>query len=468
MVLKAKPTTGVLLAPCYNEFRGPLSNYVKQVALASTTYEIRVEEQKHTIQTEEYRHLLQMMIPAYNRRGALLSIRDGNLLQAKELGFNTNLKINLSDLTSVLEEVICNVLKRPVLQLAFVSYQNELQYLRQTVDQMQRERNKLRVNIEEANSRAALLAQEVDDNHAKLENSLHKKLLLMEKKYQEQARELVEELQQERDSLNSQTSKLKQQLQKDMDEVREEEVKLKSRLSLLEQENSRLEQELHEVSEKYLEAEKLNEILQKELLIMPDLKQKLADLESHLNEVQEQNHLNLLQELEKCKKSNQELQDKIDELTLEIENMHQSSAADLTPSKAVNRTHSWLSDYKKAFVAGYKRRGSESSSEENSDEESPTIGKLRRTFLSNGKDKNEIDSPTFPPEIKKSFALKNNQPSMVDILLKDMMHDQSRLLRKLQIAEESRLKIEKAYKQSENKNKILSGLVRNMSGAVTA
>ncbi|GFU45743.1 ninein [Nephila pilipes] len=389
-------------------------------------------------------------------------------LYEMELGFNTNLKINLSDLTTVLEEVICNVLKRPVLQLAFVSYQNELQYLRQTVDQMQRERNKLRINIEEANSRAALLAQEVDDNHAKLENSLHKKLLLMEKKYQEQARELVEELQQERDSINSQTSLLKQQLQKDMDVMREEEVILKSRLGLLEQENSRLEQELHEASEKYLEAEKLNEVLQKELSIMPDLKQKLADLESHLNEVQEQNHLNLLQELEKCKKSNQELQDKIDELTLEIENIHQNSTADLTPSKAVNRTHSWLSDYKKAFVAGYKRRGSESSSEENSDEESPTIGKLRRTFLSNGKHSNEVDSPTFPSEIKKSLAIKNNQPSMVDILLKDMMHDQSRLLRKLQIAEESRIKMEKAYKQSENKNKILSGLVRSMSSAITA
>ncbi|GIY91626.1 uncharacterized protein CEXT_672221, partial [Caerostris extrusa] len=254
------------------------------------------------------------------------------------------------------------------------------------------------------------------------------------KKYQEQARELVDELQQERDSMNSQTNKLKQQLQKDMDVVREEEVKLKSRLSLLEQENNRLEQELHE----------------KELLIVPDLKQKLADLESHHNELQEQNHQSLLQEIEKFKMSNQELQDKIDELTLEIENMHQSSTTDTTPSKAVNRTHSWL----------------ESSSEENSDEESPTIGKLRRTFFSNGKQSHEIEGINLPIEIKKT--VKGNQPTTVDILLKDMMHDQSRLLRKLQIAEESRMRIERAYRQSENKNKILSGLVRSMSGAISA
>ncbi|GFU69895.1 phospholipid-transporting ATPase ID [Trichonephila clavipes] len=43
------------------------------------------ENRKPTILTEEYRHLLQMMIPASNRRGALLSIRDGNPLQAKVL-----------------------------------------------------------------------------------------------------------------------------------------------------------------------------------------------------------------------------------------------------------------------------------------------------------------------------------------------------------------------------------------------
>ncbi|GFV55596.1 hypothetical protein TNCV_1820831 [Trichonephila clavipes] len=35
------------------------------------------------MQTEESRHLIQMMISAYNRRGALFSIRDDNPLQLK-------------------------------------------------------------------------------------------------------------------------------------------------------------------------------------------------------------------------------------------------------------------------------------------------------------------------------------------------------------------------------------------------
>ncbi|GFX30220.1 hypothetical protein TNCV_1963271 [Trichonephila clavipes] len=39
------------------------------------------EEQKHTMQAEEYRHLLQMMIPAYNRTGVVLFLRDRNPLK---------------------------------------------------------------------------------------------------------------------------------------------------------------------------------------------------------------------------------------------------------------------------------------------------------------------------------------------------------------------------------------------------
>ncbi|GFU75863.1 hypothetical protein TNCV_1653211 [Trichonephila clavipes] len=34
---RLRPTTGVRLAPCHDEFRGPRSDYVRQVALATTT-----------------------------------------------------------------------------------------------------------------------------------------------------------------------------------------------------------------------------------------------------------------------------------------------------------------------------------------------------------------------------------------------------------------------------------------------
>ncbi|GFT97943.1 hypothetical protein TNCV_2168341 [Trichonephila clavipes] len=37
LVWCSRPTTGVLLAPCHDEFRGPRSDYVRQVALETTT-----------------------------------------------------------------------------------------------------------------------------------------------------------------------------------------------------------------------------------------------------------------------------------------------------------------------------------------------------------------------------------------------------------------------------------------------
>lgn len=57
---------------------------------------------------------------------------------------------------------------------------------------------------------------------------------LIEKKYQDQTRGLVEELQQERDIINTQTGKLKQ-FQEEIASAQEEENKMKSRFSLLQQ-----------------------------------------------------------------------------------------------------------------------------------------------------------------------------------------------------------------------------------------
>lgn len=47
---------------------------------------------------------------------------------------------------------------------------------RSCMEQMQCERNKLRNDLLVANERASLLAQEVDDNHARMENSVQQKL----------------------------------------------------------------------------------------------------------------------------------------------------------------------------------------------------------------------------------------------------------------------------------------------------
>lgn len=61
-----------------------------------------------------------------------------------------------------------------------ILFKNYFEYIsricRSCVEQMQCERDKLRNDLSVANERASLLAQEVDDNHTRMENSIQQKL----------------------------------------------------------------------------------------------------------------------------------------------------------------------------------------------------------------------------------------------------------------------------------------------------
>lgn len=45
-----------------------------------------------------------------------------------------------------------------------------------------------------------------------------------------------------------------------------------------------------------------------------------------------------------------------------MENFQRNSVVETASTKSLTRNHSWLSDYKNASFASFKRRGSESSS----------------------------------------------------------------------------------------------------------
>ncbi|GFX20904.1 uncharacterized protein TNCV_79591 [Trichonephila clavipes] len=48
----SRPTTGVPLAPCHDEFRGPRSDYVRQLALETTTMndELKLSRNEHKLE----------------------------------------------------------------------------------------------------------------------------------------------------------------------------------------------------------------------------------------------------------------------------------------------------------------------------------------------------------------------------------------------------------------------------------
>lgn len=303
----------------------------------------------------------------------------------KQLGFNPNLKVNLQDLSSQLEEELSSAsTSGSTYAFALASHQHELQHLKINFEQAREERDRLRVNVSEANTRAALIAQEVDEHHAKLERASESRLSTLEKRHQEQLRELQEELQREREATTLQLSKLKQRSQEELASLRNEEARLRAQLAALEQDNRRLELELQEYSERYSELHRYGETQQKELENVTHLKQRIADLESGQAVLNDEHCQKMFHEVESTRKQNKELKDSFDELSLELETLRQqlsaSSGSRSGHSKRHRRSGSWVSDYSRPGAAGggLKRRGSEGSSSDESDDDNPVAGKIRR------------------------------------------------------------------------------------------
>lgn len=104
-----------------------------------------------------------------NGRGILLA-----------LGFDND-EINVAQLNKVMEEEIPNLDEEPQLALmkACLCLQStELSNLRQTSKQLHAENSKLRTDNKDANRRISLLAVEIDERHASLEDATKKEVSL--------------------------------------------------------------------------------------------------------------------------------------------------------------------------------------------------------------------------------------------------------------------------------------------------
>lgn len=301
----------------------------------------------------------------------------------KQLGFNPNMRVNLRDLTAQLEEELSPTASTgSVYDFALASYEHELQHLKLNFEQAREERDRLRVNVSEANTRAALLAQEVDEHHAKLEKACERKLANLEKRHQEQLREVQEQLERERESATAQLAGLNQRSHEELATLRSDEARLRAQCIALQQDNGRLELELQEFSERYSELHRFGETQQKELEGVAHLKQRVADLESGQAFLNDEHCQKIFHELESTQKQNKELKDCNDELSLELETLRQQLAASSRSahSKRHRRSGSWVADYSRPGAAGggLKRRGSEASSSEESDDDNRVAEKIRR------------------------------------------------------------------------------------------
>ncbi|XP_064221927.1 ninein isoform X4 [Aotus nancymaae] len=233
----------------------------------------------------------------------------------KALDFSLDGNINLTELTLALENELL-VTKNSIHQAALASFKVEIRHLLERVDQVVREKEKLRSDLDKAEKLKSLMASEVDDHHAAIERRNEYNLRKLDAEYKERIGALKNELRKEREQILQQAGKQRLELEQEIEKAKTEENYIRDRLALSLKENSRLENELLENAEKLAEYENLTNKLQRNLENV--LAEKFGDLDPSSAEffLQEERLTQMRNEYEQqCRV----LQDQVDELQSELE-----------------------------------------------------------------------------------------------------------------------------------------------------
>ncbi|KAJ8778390.1 hypothetical protein J1605_013577 [Eschrichtius robustus] len=208
----------------------------------------------------------------------------------KALDFSLDGNVNLTELTLALENELL-VTKNSIHQAALASFKAEIRHLLEQVDQVVREKEKLRSDLEKAEKLKSLMASEVDDHHAAIERRNEYNLRKLDEEYKERIAALKNELRKEREQILQQVGKQRLELEQEIEKAKTEENYTRDRLALSLKENGRLENELLENAEKLAEYENLTNKLQRNLenvLAEKLLQDQVDELQSELEEYRAQ------------------------------------------------------------------------------------------------------------------------------------------------------------------------------------
>ncbi|XP_032479322.1 ninein isoform X8 [Phocoena sinus] len=247
----------------------------------------------------------------------------------KALDFSLDGNVNLTELTLALENELL-VTKNSIHQAALASFKAEIRHLLEQVDQVVREKEKLRSDLEKAEKLKSLMASEVDDHHAAIERRNEYNLRKLDEEYKERIAALKNELRKEREQILQQVGKQRLELEQEIEKAKTEENYTRDRLALSLKENSRLENELLENAEKLAEYENLTNKLKRNLENV--LAEKFGDLDPSSAEffLQEERLTQMRNEYEQqCRL----LQDQVDELQSELEEYRAQGRVLRLPSK---------------------------------------------------------------------------------------------------------------------------------------
>ncbi|XP_042086362.1 ninein-like protein isoform X3 [Ovis aries] len=237
----------------------------------------------------------------------------------QSLDFSVDEKVNLLELSWALENELMMV-GGAAQQAALACYRQELSFCQEQVEQMARERDKARQDLEKAEQRNLEFVKETDDLHSALEQLAEEKVRRLEQGYRGRLSLLRSEVEVERELFWEQARRQRAGLEEDLRRLQAEETGLREKLTLALKENSRLQKEMLEVVEKLSDSEKLVLKLQNDLEFV--LKDQLEPRSTELL-AQEEQFSEILKEYElKCR----DLQDRNDELQAALEGLQVKAA----------------------------------------------------------------------------------------------------------------------------------------------
>lgn len=310
-------------------------------------------------------------------------------LLLRELNLDDSLRsLNVASVASAIEEEVARqgktnsvpdgstlpvtqgsgVFANNLLLAALTLRQAEVRWIRSSLEQMSCERDKLRNDLAEANFRASLLAQEIDDHHSKLEKVSQNQFKLLEQKHSEAIRDLTARFSHEREQLAQQNSRLEQKVTV----LQQSESKLSSEVASLRVENDALDLESRNLAERIAECEEAKLQMGKELQEIEHLQQRLNELQANQDEDRIEH---LCEQISKLRSENSSLRDRNDELTVEVEVL-------TTRLSNVRVRRQAQTSLDSTLTGGTKRRGNSplavAPNDDSGDEETPRVGKVRR------------------------------------------------------------------------------------------
>ncbi|GAB1600929.1 hypothetical protein Ahia01_000371100, partial [Argonauta hians] len=228
-------------------------------------------------------------------------------------------ELSHTKLAAILEdELLFTADHSPKLQAAIITCLQECKHLRSLLEEASQEKDRLIIGLRESNIRSQILAEEDDERHAALEKTLQHRLQSVESFYQDQIKNLKEELKREREERMDMVDDHESLVDRMSRSFDEDNRKVKDSLLANEEDLRQTQAELNESRERLRDMEKQKHKLQYQLSV-ERLKagggKKAFSDQKELLQVTSDSHSLMRQQISQLQEENKILGDRLEELS---------------------------------------------------------------------------------------------------------------------------------------------------------